>query len=206
MSDILNKAIVLRLNKSWQAIGWLTVKEAVVFLASERDGEHPGFAMDYSMVTDENGEQVLSYTNPVPWDVWVTLPVRDSDLAINTARGQIRAPLVVVCANYNKIPLLTPRASAGTIFERDAGTCQYTGKKLPRNQLNLDHVIPKSRGGRDTFENLVMADKAINTFKGARTPEEAGLKLIRKPKAPPSMPVIIKAEDAKHPAQKAFLL
>lgn len=206
MSDILHKQIVLRLNKSWQPIGWLTVKDAVVFLASENGGQHPGYAMDYSMEVDENGDEVLSYTNPVPWDIWVTLPVRDTDLAIHTARGQIRAPLVVVCANYNRIPLLTPRASAGTIFERDKGTCQYTGRKLPRSQLNLDHVVPKSRGGKDEWTNLVLADKAINTLKANRTPEEAGLRLIRKPVAPPTMPVIITSENARHPAHRPFLL
>lgn len=206
MSSVLDKQIVLRLNSRWIAIGYLTVREAIVFLCSQSHGQKPGFAMDYEMVTDENGQQTLSFANPVSWDEWVNLPVRDSDLTINTSKGAIRAPLVVVCANYDKIPLKTPRVSAGTIRERDGGVCQYTGRKLAQGQGNLDHIHPQSRGGRNTFENLVWADKQINTLKGNRTPEEAGLRLIRRPKAPPSMPVIVTAADAKHPSQVPFLL
>lgn len=206
MSEILNKQIVLRLNSGWQAIAYCTVRDAVVFLCSESNGLPPGYAMDYETVTDENGEQVIAFANPVPWSEWIKLPVREGDLAINTGRGQIRAPLIVVCANYAKIPMKTPRVSAGTIRDRDGGICQYTGRKLSRNEGNLDHVIPRKQGGRDTFENLVWSAKEVNTFKAARTPEEAGLKLIRQPKAPPSMPVVITAADAKHPSQRPFLI
>ncbi len=209
MSDhvsVLDKQITLKLNKHWVAVGYLTVREAVVFLASENQGEKPGFAMDYEMVTDENGVQVLSYANPVAWDDWVRLPIRDSDLAINTVRGQIRVPLIVVCAHYDRIPMHTPRASAGTIFARDKGVCQYTGEYVGRAGGNLDHVTPRSRGGREAFSNLVWCKKGVNSLKADRTPEEAGLRLIRQPNAPHAMPVVITADDAKHPAHRPFLL
>jgi len=206
MSEILNKQICLKLNAHWVCVGIVTVREAVTFLCSESGGQKPGFAMDYETILNDKGETELLYANPVSWDDWIALPVRDSDLAINTGRGQIRAPLVVVCANYSKIPVKTPRVSAGTIRQRDGGVCQYTGRKLANGHGNLDHVVPRSRGGRDSFENLVWADKEINTFKGDRTPEEAGLKLIRKPKALPTMPVVFTSEDAKHPSQLPFLI
>lgn len=206
MSDILNKQITLKLNSHWVAVGHVLVRDAITFLCSENGGQKPGYAMDYQTVIDENGESVLAYATPVGWDEWIQLPVRDGDLAINTGRGQIRVPLVVVCANYAKVPTKTARVSAGTIRDRDGGICQYTGRKLARGDGNLDHVIPRSRGGRDTFENLVWADKQVNTLKADRTPEEAGLRLIRRPKAPPSMPVVITAQDARHPSQRPFLL
>lgn len=206
MSEILDKQIVLKLNRNWQAVGFVSVRQAITFLCSESGGQKPGFAMDYQMVKDDNGEDTLSYTAPVSWDEWTQLPVREGDLSINTGRGQIRVPLVVVCANYAKIPMKTPRVSAGTIRDRDGGVCQYTGRKLPKGAGNLDHVIPRDQGGKDTFENLVWCDKEINSWKANRTPDEAGLKLIRKPKAPPTMPVVITAADARHPSHRMFLL
>ena len=207
MSEILDKQICLKLNSRWIGVGFVTIRAAVTFLCSEKDGEKPGFAMDYEMGVDETtGEQILLYTNPVSWEKWIELEVRPTDLSINTSRGQIRAPLIVICNHYSKIPTKTPRVSAGTIRLRDGNVCQYTGRKLAHGEGNLDHIQPRSRGGKETFFNLVWADKKINTLKGDRTPEEAGLKLLRKPKAPPTMAVVITAADAKHPAHKPFLM
>jgi hypothetical protein len=109
MSDILNKQLTLKLNSRWIGVGFVTIRQAVTFLCSEQDGEHPGFALDIEMAVDENGNSTLVYANPTKWEDWLKLPVRESDLAITTGRGQIRAPLVVVCANYSKIPTRTTR-------------------------------------------------------------------------------------------------
>jgi len=206
MSSILDKQICLKLNSAWTAIGFVTVREAVVFLASENGGQHPGFAMDYEMAVDENGESVLVYTNPVSWETWIDLPVRDTDLTIGTSRGQIRAPLIVVCASYNKIPRRTIRWSTGNVHKRDGYICAYSGEQLSHSTATVDHILPRSRGGRDVWENTVSCHRKINTTKGSKTPEEAGLKLLRKPKAPPVMPVIIRAHEAKHPVHKSFLI
>lgn len=206
MSEILNKQICLKLNARWVAVGHITIRDAVVFLASELNGQHPGFALDYQTVKDDNGEETLAYATPIPWEKWVTLEIREEDLVINSSRGPIRAPLVVVCSSYNGIPMRTPRASAGTIFARDKGVCQYTNRKLMRSEMSLDHIEPRSRGGRDTFLNLVTCDKKINTFKADRTPEEAGLRLIKQPKAPPTMAVVYTKDDAKVPSQRPFLI
>ncbi len=215
MSDsILSKQIVVKLNANWQGFEVMSVARAVTFLCSESNGEKPGFALDYETATDENGQTVfISDPVPVAWDDWVLLPVREGDMAIGISPDpvtgeprSIRAPLVVVCAKYKKLPERRPRVSAGTIRERDGNVCQYTGRPLSRNEGNLDHVHPRSRGGKDSFENLVWADKKINTLKGDRTPEEAGLKLLRKPKAPKATVKILRAEDAKHPSQLPFLI
>lgn len=214
MSDsILNKQIVIKLNKSWVGYDIMTVRDAVVFLASELHGEKPGFAIDYEVVTDENGVQSITYANAVAWEDWVKLPVRECDLSIgvgpdpSTSKPRsIRAPLIVICAHYNKVPEKRPRLTRQAILERDGYTCQYSGAKLPKGQLNLDHVQPRDRGGRDSWENLVACDKTINSRKGNRLNSEVGLKLIRDPKAPKSTVKILRAEDAKHPSQKPFLL
>ena len=200
--SILDKQICLTLNASWSAVGFRTVRSSVIAMMSESNGEPPMLALD--MELDEAGQ--ITYANPVAWDAWQDLPVRPSDFYIQTKDSKIRAPLVVITRFYNKVPMKRPRLSSGTIYERDQGVCQYTGRKLPRRDLNLDHVVPRARGGRDTFENIVLADKRINTLKGDRLNHEIGLKLIRQPKAPPALPATAMLREARHPTHRPFLI
>lgn len=206
MDSILDKQLVLQLNKNWQVIGVRSVRQAIVSLCSESDGQKPALALDILMAKDENGKDILVYANPVEWDEWVTLPVRDCDLSISTSRTQIRVPTVLVAANYARIPMKRPRLSPGAIWERDQGTCQYSGKKLTRKGGNMDHVIPRDRGGKDTWENLVLSDVGINSMKGNRLNSEAGLTLIRQPKAPPAVPASASIREARHATWAPFLV
>lgn len=104
-------------------------------------------------------------------------------LVIRAARRQFNLPSVV--AHTSMIPLQKRVAlTRFNLLLRDNFTCQYTGKQLPESELNFDHVIPKSRGGRNTWENLVTCSIPINLLKADRTPEEAGLHLIREPYMP----------------------
>lgn len=203
--NLLDKQIVIKLNALWQPIGFVTVREAVVFLASELYGEKPGFAIDFETEIDENGEQVLTYTNVISWEKWLEIEVKPNDLYINTSRGKIKLPLVVICAKFAKLPKKTTRWSIGNVHRRDGYICGYTGEKLTNSTATVDHITPRSRGGKDTWENTISCHKKVNTIKGARTPEEAGLKLIRKPRAPHSTPIIIRKEHAPYPAQEPFL-
>lgn len=200
--SILDRQLSLQLNKSWMPISVRTIRQAVVSLMSESGGEPPVLALDIGF--DENGD--LLYATPTEWQDWERLEVRPGDLYIQTGRGKIRAPTVTVAKNFNRVPLKKPRVSSGTIQERDAGVCQYSGKKLACGQGNLDHVIPLSRGGKSTFENLVWADRTINSLKNDRTPHEAGLKLLRVPKAPPAVPVSVSIDEARHPSWVPFLI
>ncbi len=201
MSDILNKKLTLSLNASWQIIGTRTIREAIVFLCSESNGSPPGYALDIEM----DGNDML-FANPVPWDQWVRLPVRPDDLYVQTAHQKIRAPTVVIALNFTKLPFHRPRLSPAAVWERDKGICQYSGRKLTRKEGNIDHVIPRDRGGRDTWENVALADRSINSAKGNRLNSEVGLKLIRQPKAPPSIPVSAMITQAEHPTWLPFLV
>jgi 5-methylcytosine-specific restriction endonuclease McrA len=86
-------------------------------------------------------------------------------------------------AYIRKKPVI-PRFNFKGIFRRDRFYCQYTGVVLHPSQLTVDHIIPKARGGKSTWENCVTASLTVNANKGNRTPEEAGLKLLAKPIAP----------------------
>jgi 5-methylcytosine-specific restriction endonuclease McrA len=92
------------------------------------------------------------------------------------------------------------------IFARDESRCQYCGKKFPMPELSLDHVIPRSRGGRTTWDNVVCSCTRCNARKGGRLPEEAGLRLTRKPVKPRRSPVIhLKLRQGKYQSWKQFL-
>ena len=99
-------------------------------------------------------------------------------------RGAIRVPTVIVAVNFAKVPKRRPKLCAKTIRERDGNRCQYTGKMLRPDEGSLDHVLPRSRGGKDEWGNLVWSDKTLNAKKGNRLPHEAGLKLLAVPRAP----------------------
>lgn len=102
---------------------------------------------------------------------------------VRTGTRQFELPSVVSHLKMRPWPRRVPRTRYN-LYVRDNFTCQYTGVKLPLDQLNFDHVIPKSQGGKDTWENLVACDRRINTLKRNQTPREAGLKLIREPYEP----------------------
>jgi hypothetical protein len=199
--SLLDKQIVLSLNANWQALGYRTVRQAIVALTGT-DGSHPA-ALAVDITFDEEGKPVVSHA--VKWDEWVKLPVDESQLSLGTKTGQIRCPLVIVNPVYGKMPLKTPRLSPTAIWERDGGLCQYSGKKLTKRQGNLDHVVPKSRGGKDSWENMVLCDKTINSGKGNRLNAEVGLKLLKRPKAPPSVPASFSVKEARHPAHAPFI-
>ena len=175
MNDILNKTIVLVLNRNWQAIHVRTPQEAFCMMAT-----------NVATALEIEGDD---HIRPVTWDEWITLPVRPQDNAVQTVRGQIRLPTVIVAVNFAKVPKKRPKLCAKTIRERDGNRCQYTGKVLKPEEGSLDHVVPRSRGGADAWENLVWSSKAVNTKKGNRLPEEAGLKLLTVPRAPKELPV-----------------
>src|SRR5216117_1537145 len=135
MSDILNKTIVLVLNRNWQAIHVRTPQEAFCMMATN---VATGLEID--------GDD---HIRPVTWDEWITLPIRPQDNSVQTVRGQIRVPTVIVAVNFAKVPKKRPKLCAKTIRERDGNRCQYTGKVLRPDEGSLDHVLPRSRGGKD---------------------------------------------------------
>lgn len=210
--NVLNQP-VLCLNSLWLPLTPKTVKEAIVAMMGG-DGGHnpPAYGIDQEFAVDADGNidwSNMIYANTVKWDEWINLPIREdqNDEAIHTANGRvIRAPRVIIQPNYAKMPVVSPKPTKDAIMRRDGGICQYTGRKLTRGQGNIDHVIPRHHGGKNTFENMVWCEKGLNSMKGDRRNEEIGLKLIRKPKAPPSMPLSATITEAKHPAWKPFLV
>jgi len=101
---------------------------------------------------------------------------------IHSANASMRVPSVIRLLTYRRIPQQTRALSRKNILLRDRNTCQFCGRTLPASELTLDHVIPRSRGGLSTWENLVTCCYRCNNQKGDRTPEEVGLRLVRRPR------------------------
>ncbi|WP_338046371.1 HNH endonuclease [Polyangium spumosum] len=115
---------------------------------------------------------------------WRRLPVRDSDDGLPIVGGSLRVPRVLHLRRYERVRRPTVRLSRRNVMLRDAHQCQYCSKRPPVRDLNIDHVVPRSRGGVDSWENLVTACRPCNLRKGRRTPEEASMRLLRAPTAP----------------------
>jgi 5-methylcytosine-specific restriction endonuclease McrA len=193
MNDVLYKSTVLVLNRNWQAIDVKTPAQAFCMMANGN-----ATALDMLGAGD---------MRPVRWHEWIGLPVREEDYAVRTVRGLVRIPTVLVLARYNKVPRRRPKLSAKGIWERDGGHCQYTGKKLAPHEGNIDHIVPRSRGGMTSWENCVLADKRVNSLKGNRLPEEVGLQLKKRPQTPRELPVTYFIRNAHNVADwKHFLM
>lgn len=112
----------------------------------------------------------------------VAAPEEFSSMLLHSARHTLKLPSVIRLLEYRRIPHQTRALSRKNILMRDRYTCQYCLETLPSGELTLDHVIPRSRHGETTWENLVACCHPCNNHKGNRTPEEAGMKLVRQPR------------------------
>jgi 5-methylcytosine-specific restriction endonuclease McrA len=188
---------VLVLNRNWQAINIRTPADAFCQMAT-----NAATALDIELGDGARADAL----RPVKWDEWITLPIRDGDHAVRTAHSVIRVPTVIVAVNFAKVPKKRPKLCARTIRERDGNRCQYTGVLLRPDEGNLDHVVPRSRGGADTWENLVWSAREVNQRKADCLPHEAGLKLLSVPRAPKELPVSAMIRNAHSVAEwKLFL-
>ena len=109
---------------------------------------------------------------------------------IHAVSFAIKLPSVVRLHRMVKRPNSPIKFSRQNIYARDKYRCQYCGTKFPSEELNYDHIIPKSRGGKTEWTNIVTCCIQCNRKKGGRTPKEARMKLVRKPIRPTWLPAL----------------
>jgi len=168
---------VLVLNRLWQAVNVCTVRRAVSLLfeghaqvvLGQQDGSFQTFGF----------QQWQDFSTDAP-----------QEPSIRTVSFRLRIPRVILLLFFDRLPRKEVKFTRHNIFERDKNTCQYCGNSFDRKDLNLDHVIPRDRGGPTTWENIVCSCIRCNTRKANRTPREVGLTLIRKPKRPKWRPFV----------------
>jgi len=159
-------AQILVLNKQWAPVGIADLERAMGLLctgaAKALDKEH----------------QMYDFAS------WSELRAEYGDATVSTPNRVIKIPTILVLQVYDRLPHMRVRFSRNAVYLRDNFTCQYCAKKFPRQSLNLDHVEPRSRGGRTSWTNIVCACYPCNTKKGDKTPAEAGMPLLKKPAKP----------------------
>ncbi|MBX3745446.1 MAG: HNH endonuclease [Verrucomicrobiae bacterium] len=168
---------VLVLNRLWQAVNVCSVRRAIALLF-QGHAQVVLNAGDGSFQTFSFREwRNLSSSEPHPESV-------------HAISFKIRVPRVILLLVFDQLPAKEVKFTRHNIFERDKNTCQYCGRLFDRRDLNLDHVVPRDRGGPTTWENIVCSCIPCNTRKGNRTPQEAGLRLVRKPRRPKWRPFL----------------
>ena len=193
MAPLLLQSPVLVLNRLWQAVNVCTARRALTLLFEGRaevvyeapDGQFQTFDFDrWQSFTEDRKPEDL----------------------VRTVSFRIGVPRVILLAVFDRFPKKEVKFTRHNIFERDKNTCQYCGKVFERNDLNLDHVVPRDRGGPTSWENIVCSCIPCNTRKANKTPREASMKLIRPPTRPkwrPFMQVNLRANG--HESWKHFL-
>jgi len=170
---------VLVLNRLWQAVNVICAKRAFTLLAR-------GHASVIHHHQDDF--RVFSFLDWIDFSrLCPPVELRDK---VQTPRTTLRLPRIILLTFFDKLPKKELKLTRNNVFNRDKDTCQYCARTLPKEALNLDHIIPRDRGGKTTWENIVCSCIACNSRKANRLPHEANMRLIKRPLRPKSQPVI----------------
>ena len=170
---------VLLLNRNYAALRVITARRAFTLLCK-----------DLAEVVHVEGESTAATFSNYGFEEWLEVSAIQHELEpaahdwVRTVQLSIAVPRVLRLLVYDRLPRFQVRLSRRTIFERDGHQCQYCKRYFRGGDLSVDHVLPRARGGGDSWENLVTACIRCNAAKGDRTPSEAGMPLARAPRRP----------------------
>ena len=176
MSVAATQQPVLVLNRLWQAINVCSAERALGLLYT-----------GHAQVVHQDGTTFNTFS----FREWCDFSGgSDGAEVVQTISLRIRLPRIILLLFFDRLPNKEVKFTRHNVFERDKNTCQYCGHKFDRSELNIDHIVPRQRGGLTTWTNVVCSCVECNRRKGSKTPEEAGLRLVRRPKKPRWRPFI----------------
>ena len=188
---------VLVLNRAFLAVHVVNVRRAFGLIFR-----------DLAEVIDIDDGHFANYN----FDSWLVISdlrsveEREFDDWIRSVNFLVQVPRVIRLLNFDRVPKQTLRFNRRNLFARDGHRCQYCGKNAPPQQLSMDHVVPRSRGGQTTWENIVCCCVKCNTRKGGRTPKEARMQLLKTPSKPRYNPLLAqKLNNPKYESWRTFL-
>ena len=185
MSAVL-MAPVLTLNRMFAPIRVIDVKRALSLLVTGAAEVVDVDAMGWNTYDFASWAELSALKNEFE---------REQHAWVGLVRGPMAAPSVVRLTRFDRHRKLRIPLNRRNIYFRDGNTCQYCGKKFPTSELSIDHVTPRSRGGGETWENLVCACTWCNGRKADKTPAEARMRLIRVPKPVKSAAQLIRIQN-----------
>ncbi len=178
----------LVLNRSWVAIDTTTVRKALVWM-------YRGLARAISPDSYETYD----------FESWTDLAVSKGEPCIHSVNIQLRVPEIIILALYNEVPKKEVVFSRRNLYKRDHFTCQYCNHQPGSEELTIDHILPRARGGKSTWENCVLACVDCNRRKANRTPVEASMLLRKAPIRPPWTPFISLRLGARKASWERFV-
>lgn len=188
---------VLVLNRLYAAVRVISARRAFTLLLGDRA----------EVIAVENGKY-LNYD----FESWTEIAALqkqfepDAYTWVRTPTVEIAVPKIIRLLGYDRLPARHVKLTRRNIFARDRNRCQFCGKVFPTSELSLDHVVPRVQGGENSWDNIVCACVKCNMRKGGRTPEQAGMRLIRPPVKPKRNPTItLRLGEPKYHSWKAFL-
>jgi 5-methylcytosine-specific restriction endonuclease McrA len=170
----------LVLNRQWQPVHVTTVARSLVLLWN-----------DSARVVDPDLYRLLS------WDDWIGFVPEEGAPCVRSARLKLRAPEIICLAHFDRLPNSAVTFSRRNVAKRDRYTCQYCGAQPGAESITIDHVEPRSQGGKSSWTNCVAACLRCNARKGDRTPAQAGMRVRRQPVRPAWKPFYA-AQSATH--------
>jgi 5-methylcytosine-specific restriction endonuclease McrA len=171
---------VLVLNRSYLPVHITSVRRA--------------FSLLYQGLAEAVNDQYQTFD----FASWSELSISVQDDRVGLIDRAIRVPRVILLLTYDRVPKRQVRFSRFNVYARDRNTCQYCGLRFARPDLNLDHVVPRSQGGTSRWENVVCSCHACNRRKGGRTPSQAGMRLLRRPRRPEWTPFMLETFSLRH--------
>jgi 5-methylcytosine-specific restriction endonuclease McrA len=157
----------LVLNRSWLAISTTTVRKAMCLL----------YQRAASVICPETYQ-------PHDFDSWSSLSVARDEPCVRTVSLSLRIPEIIVLRRYDSLPRRSVAFSRRNLYRRDHFTCQYCGSRPGSEELTIDHIVPRSLGGRTTWNNCVLACVECNKRKSNRALRDTGMRLRKPPRSP----------------------
>jgi len=166
---------VLVLNRMAIPVHIISWKRAMTLLVKEEARAMQEDHVTYSF------EDWVEFTNQVEEDRYAI---------IHTAKKRIAIPEIIILRKCDYLPAGGVKYSRESVFKRDNYVCAYCGQAFRESELTIDHIIPRFLKGETTWNNVISACRACNNLKANRTPEQAGMKLLFKPRKPEWLGVV----------------
>ena len=183
---------VLVLNRNWTAITTATIKQSMVLLCRGKA---------QAICTETYAVYAL--------EAWIERSLERLETGqgrfLRTPSLPVEVPEVILLSCYGKVPRIEVSFSRKNLYRRDGYVCQYCGTHRPSSELSIDHVVPRSRGGRTTWENCVLACVRCNAKKADHTPREVGFRLRREPQRPTWSPLVASLPQTQPESWGKFL-
>lgn len=193
--EVLLKRPVLVLNRLWQPVHTCSVRRALKLLC-----------LGHAQVVQTEGEARYQTHDMGSWVAYsvgeVASPAAE---LIHSVKVALRVPKIIVLALYDRLPRKEVKFTRQNVFLRDKHTCQYCARILPERDLNLDHVLPRDKGGKMSWENIVTSCVPCNTRKANRLPHDAGMRLLNRPRVPKWRPLFGLHKQASEQVWQEFI-